>query len=196
MRRRRCIPICPIPAIHYLVCSCSIMSTTRSNVQSPRGNAGSLFLHGGNWTDQQNRPHDNDHNSSVNSAASQRSTASGLREHNMRKFLGKWRKISGDEWHRCEITLRERGSSSDLFFKLNIEQEGHFAELDAYNLTKIHVRHSFGLATFTMDYSNKYLFEENHSNGTNWVFKWVPPEGSSTYSTSTSISRLDREEEN
>ena len=169
------------------------MSTTRSNVQAPRGNAGSLFQHGGRETDQQHQPQIDDPNSSVNTDAAEGSAASGLREHNMRKFLGKWRKISGDEWHRCEITLRDRGQSSNLFFKLNIEQEGHFAELDAYNLTKIHVRHTFGFATFTMDYSEKYLTEENHSNGTNWVWKWVPPEGGSSY---ISSSRLHREEEN
>ena len=32
-----------------------------------------------------------------------------------------------------------------------------------------------------MDYSEKYLIEENHSDGTNWVWERVPPEGDSSY---------------
>lgn len=110
--------------------------------------------------------------SSINDAATLRSAiGQNIREQNLRKFVGKWHKISGDEGHTCEITLRMRGSSQLLFLKLCIDQDGHFAELDAYNLTKIHVRHDFGFATFTLDYTGKYLTEENHSDGTNWVWK-------------------------
>ena len=142
-----------------------------SNEQEQRGNPGSLFQHEGRETDQQHQPQIDDHISSVHTDADEGSAASGLREHNiLRKFLGIWRKISGDEWQRCDITLRGSGHSSNLFFKLNNEREGHFAELDANNLKKIHLRHTFGFATFTMDHSEKYLTEENHSDGTNWVW--------------------------
>ena len=102
--------------------------------------------------------------------------ALGLRENNMSKFLGTWRRISEreGELETCKITLCEQGNVKRLFLKLRSEQQGHFAEPDAHNLTKIHVQHSYGLSTWTIDYSKKYLSEENHSDGNNWVWTWEP----------------------
>ena len=161
-------------------------------MQTQRGNAESLFLPGTESSESsQHHPHDDDHSSlSVSEVAAAGPAVTGLREYNMHKFLGKWRKVSGDEGHRCEITLRERGTASNLFLKLSIEQEGHFAELDANNFTKIHVRHNYGFATFTIDYSEKYLTEENHSDGTNWVWKWEPPSVSSRSNVVRAVARF------
>ena len=91
--------------------------------------------------------------------------------HSIKKFTGKFRKISGNEGHTMKIELKHQGEIKKLFIKLSNEDKGHFAYLNDKNTNKIHIHHSFGFATFTIDESKNHLMEENHTDGENWMWE-------------------------
>ena len=91
------------------------------------------------------------------------------------KFIGKFRKISGNEGHTMNIELKNQGEIKNIFLKLSTEHTGHFAHLDDKYMNKINIQHSFGFATFTIDHSNSHMMEENHTDGENWMWEKEGP---------------------
>ena len=104
----------------------------------------------------------------------------------MQKFVGKFHKISGNEGHTLEMSLQNEGGSLRIFLKLSNEDQGHFRYFDEKNTNKIHIRHSFGFATFTMDDSQNHLMEENHTDGKNWMWESEQPEHPSLFNSTQS----------
>lgn len=90
----------------------------------------------------------------------------------MKDFIGHFVKISGTEGHHLDIKLTEQANIKVIFLKLSIEPEGHIAAFDYRNHYKFHIQHSYGMATFTTDLPHKYLIEENHTDGKNWIWKY------------------------
>ena len=93
----------------------------------------------------------------------------------IKKFIGKFYKISGNEGHTMNIELKNQGASRNIFLKLSNEDQGHFAHIDDKNISKIHIHHSFGFATLTIDHSKNYIMEENHTDGENWMWEREGP---------------------
>lgn len=94
----------------------------------------------------------------------------------LKKFCGTYHCKSQDSSTRLQIQLREVNEKSVLFLQLADESEGHIVDLDARIPSKIHVRHRYGLATFTLDVTENYLMEENHSDGNIVVYTKLSPE--------------------
>ena len=97
------------------------------------------------------------------------------RENIMKKFIGRFLKISGNEGHQLELKLEAQGVKLNLYLKLSNDDEGHFANMVQHNIYKFYCRHSFGYAAFTMDNTKKYLMEENLTEGKNWIWKLQEP---------------------
>ena len=80
--------------------------------------------------------------------------------------------INSDKVVVIEIKLqKEEGNKRIIFRLVGIGSEEHYADIENGNKNKICVQYDFGIATFTMDYSTQFLFEENHMTGDNWIWK-------------------------